>query len=174
MTAWFVILGYSLQLYFDFSAYCDIAAGCARLLGLRLPVNFDSPYRSLSVTEFWKRWHMTLTAFLRECVYFRWAAAAGSRADVSEHSGGVSHQRHLAWGRRGHLSSGDCSTARRRSQSAVGRQAGRAAEMAPLGHDVFLPGTLRGCFSGHGYIGGGSAAEKRCDWGLLAGFVHGL
>ena len=50
--------------------HCDIAAGCARLLGLRLPVNFDSPYRSLSVTEFWKRWHMTLTAFLRECVYF--------------------------------------------------------------------------------------------------------
>ncbi len=69
-TAWCVILGYTLQLYFDFSGYCDIASGCARLLGLRLPVNFDSPYRSLSVTEFWKRWHMTLTSFLRENVYF--------------------------------------------------------------------------------------------------------
>ena len=69
-TAWCVILGYTLQLYFDFSGYCDIASGCARLLGLRLPINFDSPYRSLSVTEFWKRWHMTLTAFLREHVYF--------------------------------------------------------------------------------------------------------
>ena len=69
-TAWCVILGYTLQLYFDFSGYCDIASGCARLLGLRLPVNFDSPYRSLSVTEFWKRWHITLTSFLRECVYF--------------------------------------------------------------------------------------------------------
>ena len=68
--AWAVILGYTLQLYFDFSGYCDMAAGCARLLGLRLPVNFDSPYRSLSVTEFWKRWHMTLTSFLRENVYF--------------------------------------------------------------------------------------------------------
>ena len=68
--AWLVILGYTLQLYFDFSGYCDIASGCARLLGLRLPVNFDSPYRSLSVTEFWKRWHMTLTSFLRENVYF--------------------------------------------------------------------------------------------------------
>lgn len=68
--AWVVILGYTLQLYLDFSGYCDIAAGCARLLGLRLPVNFDSPYRSLSVTEFWKRWHMTLTTFLRECLYF--------------------------------------------------------------------------------------------------------
>lgn len=68
--AWLVILGYTLQLYFDFSGYCDIATGAARLLGIRLPVNFDSPYRALSVGEFWKRWHMTLTAFLRECVYF--------------------------------------------------------------------------------------------------------
>ena len=68
--AWLVILGYTLQLYFDFSGYCDIAAGAARLLGLRLPVNFDSPYRALSVGEFWKRWHITLTTFLRECVYF--------------------------------------------------------------------------------------------------------
>lgn len=67
--AWAVILGYSLQLYLDFSGYCDIAAGCARLLGFRLPVNFNAPYRALSVGEFWKRWHMTLTAFLRECVY---------------------------------------------------------------------------------------------------------
>lgn len=67
--AWVVILGYSLQLYLDFSGYCDIASGCARLLGLRVPVNFDSPYRALSVGEFWKRWHITLTSFLRECVY---------------------------------------------------------------------------------------------------------
>ena len=67
---WLVILGYTLQLYFDFPGYCDIAAGCARLLGLRLPINFDSPYRSLSVGEFWKRWHITLTSFLRECLYF--------------------------------------------------------------------------------------------------------
>lgn len=69
-SAWLVILGYTLQLYFDFSGYCDIAAGAARLLGMRLPVNFNSPYRSLSLGEFWKRWHITLTTFLRECVYF--------------------------------------------------------------------------------------------------------
>ena len=68
--AWLVVLGYTLQLYFDFSGYCDIAAGIARLLGIRLPRNFNSPYRSLSVGSFWKRWHMTLTDFLRECVYF--------------------------------------------------------------------------------------------------------
>ena len=68
--AWLVLLGYTLQLYLDFSGYCDIAAGAARLLGLRLPVNFDSPYRALSVGDFWKRWHITLTGFLRECLYF--------------------------------------------------------------------------------------------------------
>lgn len=68
--AWLVILAYTFQLYLDFSGYCDIAAGAARLLGVRLPMNFDMPYRSLSVGEFWKRWHMTLTTFLRECVYF--------------------------------------------------------------------------------------------------------
>ena len=68
--AWLVILGYTLQLYLDFSGYCDIAAGAARLLGIRLPRNFDSPYRSLSLGEFWKRWHITLTGFLRECLYF--------------------------------------------------------------------------------------------------------
>lgn len=68
--AWLVILAYTLQLYLDFSGYCDIAAGAARLLGIRLPVNFDAPYRSLSVGEFWKRWHITLTSFLRECLYF--------------------------------------------------------------------------------------------------------
>jgi len=67
--AWVTMAAYTLQLYLDFSGYCDIAAGCARLLGLRLPVNFNSPYRSLSVSEFWKRWHITLTTFLRECLY---------------------------------------------------------------------------------------------------------
>ena len=68
--AWITMLAYTLQLYLDFSGYCDIAAGCARLLGIRLPANFNSPYRSLSVGEFWKRWHITLTSFLRECLYF--------------------------------------------------------------------------------------------------------
>lgn len=68
--AWLIILGYTFQLYFDFSGYCEIAAGAARLLGIRLPINFDAPYRSLSVGEFWKRWHITLTTFLRECLYF--------------------------------------------------------------------------------------------------------
>ena len=84
--AWLVILGYTLQLYFDFSGYCDIASGAARLLGLRLPLNFSSPYRSLSVGEFWKRWHMTLTTFLRECVYF---PLGGSRKGAARTYGNI-------------------------------------------------------------------------------------
>ncbi|MBQ3103522.1 MAG: MBOAT family protein [Oscillospiraceae bacterium] len=65
-----VILAYTLQLYFDFSGYCDMATGLARLFGIRLPLNFNSPYRALSIGDFWHRWHITLTTFLRECVYF--------------------------------------------------------------------------------------------------------
>ena len=75
--AWLVILGYTLQLYFDFSGYCDMATGLARLLGVRLPPNFDSPYRALSVGAFWKRWHITLTSFLRECLYFPLGGSRG-------------------------------------------------------------------------------------------------
>lgn len=84
--AWLVILGYTLQLYFDFSGYCDVAAGIARLLGLRLPVNFDSPYRALSLGDFWKRWHITLTTFLRECVYF---PLGGSRKGTARTYGNI-------------------------------------------------------------------------------------
>ncbi|WP_409967312.1 MBOAT family O-acyltransferase [Bengtsoniella intestinalis] len=66
---WLVILGFTLQLYLDFSGYCDMATGVARMLGIRLPVNFNAPYRATSITDFWKRWHITLTSFLRECIY---------------------------------------------------------------------------------------------------------
>lgn len=84
--AWLVILGYTLQLYFDFSGYCDIATGLARMLGVRLPLNFDSPYRALSVGEFWKRWHITLTTFLRECLYF---PLGGSRKGTARTYGNI-------------------------------------------------------------------------------------
>ncbi|HKE73538.1 MAG TPA: MBOAT family protein [Acidimicrobiales bacterium] len=60
---------YAVQIYADFSGYTDIAIGCALLLGFRLPENFASPYRSLSVREFWHRWHMTLSRWLRDYVY---------------------------------------------------------------------------------------------------------
>ena len=63
------ILCYTFQIYFDFSGYCDMAAGMARMMGIDLPVNFNSPYQALSVKEFWGRWHITLSRFFRSCVY---------------------------------------------------------------------------------------------------------
>jgi len=67
--AWTGLLAYSLQIYFDFSAYSDMAIGIGRIFGLRLPINFDSPYKSRSIVEFWRRWHMTLSRFLRDYLY---------------------------------------------------------------------------------------------------------
>lgn len=67
--AWLVMLFYTLQLYFDFSGYCDMGRGIAHMLGMELPVNFDSPYKASNLIEFWKRWHITLNRFLRKYVY---------------------------------------------------------------------------------------------------------
>lgn len=67
--AWFGALAYSFQIYFDFSGYCDMALGLALMFGIRLPVNFNSPYRALNIIDFWRRWHMTLSRFLRDYLY---------------------------------------------------------------------------------------------------------
>jgi D-alanyl-lipoteichoic acid acyltransferase DltB (MBOAT superfamily) len=67
--AWTAMIGYTLQIYFDFSGYCDMAIGLGLMVGVRLPVNFNSPYRAKSIIDFWRRWHMTLSAFLRDYVY---------------------------------------------------------------------------------------------------------
>ncbi len=67
---WMLTLGYGLQLYLDFSGYVDIARGSAKLLGLELPENFNSPYFSTSIADFWRRWHMTLGDWLRNYLYF--------------------------------------------------------------------------------------------------------
>jgi alginate O-acetyltransferase complex protein AlgI len=68
-TAWLGTLAYTLQIYFDFSGYTDMALGLARIFGFRLPVNFNSPYQAHSIIDFWHRWHMTLSRFLREYLY---------------------------------------------------------------------------------------------------------
>jgi len=67
--AWGGVLAYSLQLYFDFSGYSDMAIGLSRLFGIKLPLNFNSPYKAPNITEFWRRWHMTLSRFLRDYLY---------------------------------------------------------------------------------------------------------
>lgn len=68
--SWIGAIAFGLQIYFDFSGYSDMAVGLARLFGIRLPVNFFSPYRSGSIIEFWRRWHITLSRFLRDYLYF--------------------------------------------------------------------------------------------------------
>jgi D-alanyl-lipoteichoic acid acyltransferase DltB (MBOAT superfamily) len=67
--AWLATSAYTLQIYFDFSGYSDMAIGLALLFGIRLPVNFRSPYRAGSIIEFWRRWHITLSRFLRDYLY---------------------------------------------------------------------------------------------------------
>ena len=69
MTVVMVMLCYTLQLYFDFSGYCDMAMGTSKMFNIDLPINFNSPYKALTITEFWKRWHITLTRFLTKYVY---------------------------------------------------------------------------------------------------------
>ncbi len=67
--AWIATLAYALQLYFDFSGYSDMAIGLALMFGVRLPLNFNSPYKAKNIVEFWRRWHMTLSRFLRDYLY---------------------------------------------------------------------------------------------------------
>ncbi|ANE46851.1 acetyltransferase [Paenibacillus swuensis] len=67
--SWVTSLSYTLQLYFDFSGYSDMAIGIALLFNVVLPINFDSPYKALSIQDFWRRWHMTLSRFLRDYIY---------------------------------------------------------------------------------------------------------
>ena len=67
--AWVTSLSYTFQLYFDFSGYADMALGAALLFNISLPINFNSPYKSTNIRDFWKRWHITLSRFLRDYVY---------------------------------------------------------------------------------------------------------
>jgi len=66
---WICMLGYTYQLYFDFSGYSDMAVGLGLLFGLRLPQNFDSPYKAVDITDFWRRWHISLSTVLRDYLY---------------------------------------------------------------------------------------------------------
>ncbi|MEG2993555.1 MAG: MBOAT family O-acyltransferase, partial [Bacilli bacterium] len=69
ITAGFTMVAYTLQIYFDFSGYSDMVIGIGLMLNLKMPINFNSPYKSLSIPEFWKRWHMSLTRFFTDYVY---------------------------------------------------------------------------------------------------------
>ena len=64
-----VMISYSLQIYFDFSGYCDMAYGIGYMFNIELPINFNSPYKAVSIVDFWDRWHMTLTRFFTRYIY---------------------------------------------------------------------------------------------------------
>jgi alginate O-acetyltransferase complex protein AlgI len=84
--AWYAVLAYALQIYFDFSGYSDMAIGLARMLNVRFPLNFDSPYQATNIAEFWRRWHITLGAFLRDYLYI---PLGGSRKGTARQSGNL-------------------------------------------------------------------------------------
>src|SRR5450631_3705009 len=71
IVAWTGALAYTLQIYFDFSGYTDMAIGLSRMLGIQLPLNFNAPYKSTNIVDFWRRWHMSLSQFLRDYLYVR-------------------------------------------------------------------------------------------------------
>ena len=76
---WFALYAYAFQIYFDFSGYSDIAIGSARLLGFRIPVNFRLPYLAQGPADFWRRWHITLSTWLRDYLYLSLGGSRGSR-----------------------------------------------------------------------------------------------
>ena len=80
LEAWACAIGYAFQLYFDFSGYTDMAIGLGLIFGVRFPQNFNSPYKSYSITDFWRRWHMTLSFWLRDYLYI---SLGGNRLGVS-------------------------------------------------------------------------------------------
>ncbi len=77
LSGWGAALGYTLQLYFDFSGYSDMAVGVALMIGLRFPQNFNSPYKAANVSDFWRRWHMTLSGWLRDYLFIPLGGSRG-------------------------------------------------------------------------------------------------
>ena len=85
-TAWIGALSYTLQLYFDFSGYSDMAIGLGTIFGIKLPLNFDSPFKATNISDFWRRWHMTMTRFFTAYVYSGLAMSGMRKAMTSRAS----------------------------------------------------------------------------------------
>jgi alginate O-acetyltransferase complex protein AlgI len=81
-TAWLGVLAYTVQIYFDFSGYTDMAIGLGQMFGFRLPENFDRPYSAHSITDFWRRWHMSLSRWFRDYVYIPLGGNRGNSAET--------------------------------------------------------------------------------------------
>ena len=97
LTAWIGCLAYAMQIYFDFSGYSDMAVGLGKMLGFEFVRNFNYPYISKSVTDFWRRWHISLSTWFREYVYIPLGGNRVSRAETcAEYPCGVDAYRFLA------------------------------------------------------------------------------
>ena len=115
------VFAYSLQLYYDFSGYTDIARGAGQLLGVKLPINFDRPYLSMDIAEFWRRWHISFSNWLRDYIFY---SLPGKRyqGDAVSQSGGHHGARRTVARRQLELRHlGHCCTARRWRSCAAGR-----------------------------------------------------
>jgi len=82
LVAWTGVLAYTFQLYFDFSGYTDMARGLGKMIGFDFPINFDSPYKSVDISDFWNRWHITLSRFIRDYIFIPLGGSWGTRAET--------------------------------------------------------------------------------------------
>jgi D-alanyl-lipoteichoic acid acyltransferase DltB (MBOAT superfamily) len=89
LDAWLAVLGYAYQLYFDFSGYTDMAIGAGAMLGFRVPPNFDAPYTAVHITDFWQRWHMTMSQWFRDYVFLPGSRALLRRSPSLENAEGI-------------------------------------------------------------------------------------
>src|SRR5581483_11394852 len=87
LSAWLAAISYSLQLYFDFSGYSDMAIGIAWCFGIRIPLNFNSPYKATNIIDFWRRWHMTLSGLIMAFVYTPMATVLSRFASRNRYKG---------------------------------------------------------------------------------------
>ncbi len=105
--SWFGVLCYTLQLYFDFSGYSDMAVGLAHLLGIQFPKNFNSPYKAINISDFWRRWHISLSTWLRDYLFIPLGGSSGTTLFTARNLfitmflGGLWHGAHwtfVVWG----------------------------------------------------------------------------
>ncbi|MEI8051260.1 MAG: MBOAT family protein [Actinomycetes bacterium] len=141
----FGIWGYAIQIYCDFSGYTDIAIGLALLLGIKFPVNFDAPYSAVSLQDFWRRWHITLSRWLRDYLYIPLGGNRGSEGEIARNIlltmilGGLWHGAawtFLAWGTL-HGVGQVVGHRRREARVAAGKPPQTTGLIAHIGHVVW-------------------------------------
>ncbi len=131
------MLAYTFQIYFDFSGYCDMATGLGYLFNIHIPMNFNSPYKATSVVDFWKRWHLTLTRFLRTYVYFPLGGSRkGEKRTYINIIAGVSCERAVAWGKLDIYFMGISAWNRKCTYPYVPKTVGTSAHSDSMGHYV--------------------------------------